>query len=96
MLWRKQSRPSLAWFSCGLVMFDILFGAVYGLLGIAGFVAGSPGTSSMALMPADDRLLSVIPGVLELGTSDHSLHILLGLVFLVAGLMTKATADRSN
>src|SRR5688572_32062514 len=36
-------------------MFDIVFGAVYGLLGIAGFVGGSPGTPSMTNMPADDR-----------------------------------------
>jgi hypothetical protein len=77
-------------------IFDIVFGAVYGLLGIAGFVGGSPGTPSMANMPADDRLLIVIPGVLELGTSDHTLHILLGIVFLVAGLMTKLTADRTR
>lgn len=76
-------------------LFCIVFGIVYGLLGVAGFLLGSPGTPQMAGMPPDSRLFPVIPGVLELGTSDHSLHILLGIVFLVAGLMTKAALDRA-
>jgi hypothetical protein len=66
------------------------FGAVYLLLGVAGFVAGSPGTASVpAGMGADDRLLVVIPGQLELATVDHLIHVALGLVFLVAGLLSK-------
>ena len=76
-------------------LFCIVFGIVYGLLGVAGFLLGRPATPQMAGMPSDSRLFSVIPGVLELGTSDHSLHILLGIVFLVAGLMTKAALDRA-
>jgi hypothetical protein len=41
-------------------------------------------------MVADDRLFKVLPGVLELGTSDHLFHIALGIVFLIAGFLTKA------
>src|ERR1041384_4291071 len=60
-------------------LFCIVFGAVYGLLGIVGFFAGTPGSPSGGHPgPADDRLFRVIPGTLELGTSDHVLHILLG------------------
>jgi Domain of unknown function (DUF4383) len=78
-------------------LFCIVFGAVYALLGIVGFIAGSRGTPSAGHPgPADDRLLKVIPGVLELGTSDHVLHILLGLIFLIAGFMTKARLDRAT
>ena len=71
-------------------LFDIVFGVVYGLLGVAGFIAGGPGAPSMSGMAADSHLLKVIPGVLELGTSDHLLHILLGIAFLVGGLLTRA------
>ncbi|HLL70512.1 MAG TPA: DUF4383 domain-containing protein [Pyrinomonadaceae bacterium] len=75
-------------------LFCIVFGVVYGLLGIAGFLLGAPGTPSMPGMAADSRLFKVLPGMLELGTSDHTFHILLGIVFIVAGLMTKADAYR--
>lgn len=76
-------------------LFNIVFGVVYGLLGILGFVAGSPGTPSMPGMAADNNLLSVLPGALELGTSDHTFHILLGIVFIAAGLLTRADVRRA-
>jgi hypothetical protein len=65
--------------------FCYAFGIAYGLLGIAGMLAGTPGTS-----PADARLLRLIPGSLELGTMDHAFHIVVGGVYLIAGLMTHA------
>ena len=58
--------------------FDIAFGAVYALLGVAGFVAGS----------GDDRMLNL--GPLMLGTPDHAVHVLLGVIYLIGGLLTKA------
>jgi len=75
-------------------LFCIVFGVVYGLLGIAGFLLGEPGTPSMPGMVADNHLFKVLPGMLELGTSDHIFHILLGIVFIAAGLMTKADSYR--
>ena len=68
--------------------FCVVFGAVYLLLGVAGFVAGSPGDPGVP-GPHDARLLKVIPGQLELGTMDHAVHILLGAIFLIGGLMTR-------
>ena len=68
--------------------FCIVFGLVYMLLGVAGLVAGidaDPGVPG----PHDARLLKVIPGTLEFGTMDHSVHILLGGIFLFGGLATK-------
>lgn len=59
--------------------FCIVFGIVYTLLGVVGFVAGT----------GDDRMMTVIPGQLELGTMDHVVHVLLGLIFLVGGLVTR-------
>ncbi len=65
------------------------------MLGVVGFVAGGPGTPDMPGMAADSRLLKVIPGVLELGTSDHSLHIILGIAFLAGGLLTRSDVRRA-
>jgi hypothetical protein len=64
-------------------MFCIIFGAIYGLLGAVGFAMGEGG----------DRMLS-LPGPLELGTMDHTIHVLLGVVYLVGGFLTRpATAQ---
>lgn len=72
-------------------LFCIVFGIVYALLGVAGFLLGSSASPSAGVPgPHDDRLFKVIPGVLELGTPDHALHILLGLIFLIGGFLTKA------
>jgi Domain of unknown function (DUF4383) len=71
--------------------FCIVFGAVYLLLGVAGFVAGSQGDPGVP-GPADARLLKVIPGVLELGTMDHIIHVLLGAIFLIGGFATRTVA----
>lgn len=74
-------------------MFCLVFGAVYLLLGILGFVMGAPAVPSMAAMASmgsDPNLWKVIPGQLELGRMDHIIHVLLGVVFLASGFLTKA------
>ena len=63
--------------------FCLVFGAVYLLLGIVGFGVGT----------GDDRMFHVIEGTLELGTMDHIIHVLLGLIFLIGGLTTKTGAS---
>jgi hypothetical protein len=60
--------------------FCIVFGAVYLLLGVAGFVAGD----------GADRMLTLLPDQLMFGTMDHIVHVLLGAVYLIGGLTTKA------
>ncbi|HEX6125877.1 MAG TPA: DUF4383 domain-containing protein [Pyrinomonadaceae bacterium] len=60
-------------------LFCLIFGAVYLLLGVVGFILGT----------GDDRMFNVIPGALELGTPDHIIHVVLGLIYLVGGLMTR-------
>jgi hypothetical protein len=84
----------------GARLFCIVFGVVYGLLGIAGFLLGSNGAHGVAGVPAahhsgtDSSLLAVLPGSLELASMDHIVHILLGLVFLIGGFMTRADVHR--
>jgi hypothetical protein len=56
-----------------------IFGAVYLLLGVAGFLLGQ----------GADRMWAVLPGQLELGTMDHAIHAVLGVVFLVGGFGSK-------
>ena len=59
--------------------FCLVFGAVYLLLGVAGFAVGT----------GEQLMLAVIPGTLELGTMDHVIHVLLGLIFIIGGIATK-------
>jgi hypothetical protein len=76
--------------------FALAFGAVYLLLGVVGFIMGAPGTSTIAGMAMEDgRLWKLLPGNLELGTADHAIHILLGIVFLAGALLTKADVRRA-
>lgn len=62
--------------------FCLIFGALYGALGIAGFMIGEPGYPAFGYMEADQNLFRVIPNVLELGTMDHIVHLLIG-AFLI-------------
>ncbi len=78
--------------------FAVAFGVVYGLLGIAGFVIGQPGYPGVGHMEADQNLLRVIPNVLEFGTMDHSVHLIISAAFLFSAYAWKKKnleADRS-
>lgn len=82
-------------------IFCMAFGTIYALLGLAGFVFGEPGYPAVGHMEADNYLLRVIPNALEFGTADHSIHIILGAVFLLSyyawkkknAAMNKTTVD---
>ena len=51
-----------------------MFGIVYGLLGVVGFVKGTLDIPALKLM---------------LGQVDHVIHVVLGIGFLAGGLLTK-------
>jgi hypothetical protein len=78
---------------CGLtssnraIAYSLWFGAGYGLLGIAGFVFGVPGYPGIGNMEADQNLFVIIPKILELGTVDHIIYLLVG-AFLVLTAFT--------
>jgi hypothetical protein len=62
-------------------LFCIVFGVVYLLLGVAGFALGT----------GENRMFEALASLgLHLGTMDHVIHVLLGLIFLIGGFMTKA------
>jgi hypothetical protein len=69
--------------------FCVVFGLVYGALGVLGFALGGPGTSTAGHVATDDRLWQPIPSHLELGTTDHVIHLVVGLAFVAAGFSTR-------
>ncbi|HVF46684.1 MAG TPA: DUF4383 domain-containing protein [Pyrinomonadaceae bacterium] len=67
-------------------MFALAFGAVYLLLGIAGFLLGAQQTHDGH---TNETLLSVVPGVLHFGTMDNIIHLVFGSLYLIGALTTK-------
>jgi hypothetical protein len=70
--------------------FCIIFGIVYLLLGVCGFLLGHPGMSGlpgMAEMGTDPKMWPVLRGTVEFGQRDHIIHILLGVIFLAGGAL---------
>lgn len=77
-------------------MFSMSFGIIYGLLGLAGFIIGTPGYPAVGNMGADQYLLRVIPNVLEFGSMDHSIHLLISAVFFYGAYSWKKTDIAAN
>jgi hypothetical protein len=75
-VWSGASNPKRA------VRFTIVFGAIYGFLGIVGFVLGEPGYPALGSMEADQNLLRLVPSFFELGTMDHIVHMLISAFLL--------------
>jgi uncharacterized protein DUF4383 len=64
--------------------FCIIFGLVYGLLGVVGYLVGT-GPEHMLELP-----------YLMLGTRDHIIHIVIAVLYLIGGFGTKSGASTSN
>ncbi|HXU37302.1 MAG TPA: DUF4383 domain-containing protein, partial [Blastocatellia bacterium] len=62
--------------------FCIIFGIVYGLLGVGGYFLGT----------GPDHMLDLTK-YLMLGTRDHIIHILIGVIYLIGGFGTKSGAS---
>lgn len=81
-------------------MFCLVFGAVYLLLGVAGFLFNSGTATGLPANLVDGgtntHMLHVLPGNLELGFMDHIVHVLLGLIFLIGGFLTRADVRTDN
>lgn len=63
------------------------FGVLFGVLGLVGFVFGTPGFPSVGNLESEDYLLRIIPDVLEVGTVDHFFHLSLGAILLVSSFV---------
>lgn len=64
--------------------------AVFAGLGAAGFYWGAPGLPTLATAGVDPHLFRPIPGLVELGTADHVVQLLLGAVFGAAACVEAA------
>lgn len=60
--------------------FCIVFGIIYGLLGVVGYFVGT-GPEHMLELP-----------YLMLGTRDHIVHVVIGVLYLIGGFATKSGA----
>lgn len=60
--------------------FCIVFGLVYGLLGVVGYLAGT----------GPEHMLDL--KYLMLGTRDHIIHIVIAVLYLIGGFSTKSSS----
>ena len=67
--------------------FCFIGGTFYTLLGIVGFSVGLPGMATVANNSEDPFIWKIAPEVLELGTTDHIIHIVAGAAFVCAGFL---------
>jgi hypothetical protein len=76
-------------------VFCIVTGFLYSAIGIAGFIIGLPGypSGNMPGMSGDQYLFKVIPNVLELGSMDHTVHLILGAFFLFSAIPSKKNTN---
>ncbi|AHZ85898.1 DUF4383 domain-containing protein [Bdellovibrio bacteriovorus] len=74
--------------------FSYVFGAIYGMLGLAGFLFGSNTSMIPPAMDYDSFWWRLVPGYLELGTADHIVHILIGAAFVIGAWLTARKLDR--
>lgn len=80
LLWSCQSQRSALAASLG-------FGIFFFLLGLTGFVLGSPGYPGVGFAEADTNLWRLYPNVIEFGAMDHSVHFLIGATLSIASLV---------
>ena len=76
--------------------FSFAFGIFYGLLGVAGFLFGSPGVPSVGNGALDGSLIKIVPGALELGIADHVVHVLISAVFIAGALLSRRLPRRET
>jgi len=67
--------------------FCLIFGSFYLLFGVLGFIAGHPGVSTLGYVDATRYLWTPIDRLIELGTADHVVHMIFGIVFIIAGFV---------
>ncbi len=67
---------------------SLIFGAFYAVLGVLGFIVGTPGMPNVGTLVRDDSLWLISPEHLELGSRDHVIHLTLAAI-LIAGATVK-------
>jgi hypothetical protein len=65
------------------VRINFAVGIFFVLNGIVGFLVGEPGIDQGVVNVPDEMVLKIAPGFLELSTIDHTLHSIVGVLFLI-------------
>lgn len=73
---------------------NLIWGIFYGALGILGFIAGVAGTPSVGAIHEDRFLWRISPESLELGTVDHSMHIIFAAIFILGAALNFKKAQK--
>ncbi|KYG68119.1 hypothetical protein AZI87_02335 [Bdellovibrio bacteriovorus] len=68
-------------------IYSFAFGAVYGTLALLGFALGKTAMATVGHVAEDRFLWKLIPGVLEFGTADHIIHILIASAFILGAAL---------
>jgi|SRR5687768_10474759 len=79
-------------------LFSYLFGAFYLLLGVVGYWLGMTSTTELPAHVAggyNEHMFRLIPGVLELGSMDHLVHVVIGAVYLLGAALTRGDLAKS-
>ena len=74
----------------------VSLGLLYSAIGVLGFVMGSPGYPNVGYAQMDQYLLRIIPNSFEIGTSDHLIHMLIGVTFLIGAVFSKKSEPSSQ
>ncbi|WP_413576427.1 hypothetical protein ACLVWU_00125 [Bdellovibrio sp. HCB290] len=64
----------------------LIVGSFFAVIGILGYVVGTPGIPTVGRTERDDFLWIVSPERLEMGTRDHNIHLLAAALLLGAAL----------
>lgn len=59
------------------------FGILFALFSLSGFIFGQPGQPTVGFQAFDPRTLDIISGVESLGTLDHILNAVIGVILLI-------------
>jgi Domain of unknown function (DUF4383) len=70
-------------------------GIIYGFFGVLGLLFG-PGAFTLRGLAGEttNHLFKVIPGHLEFGTNDDVVHLILGVVYMIAGFVPRQVERR--
>ncbi|WP_413292092.1 hypothetical protein ACLSU7_11815 [Bdellovibrio sp. HCB185ZH] len=66
---------------------SLICGSFFGVLGVLGFIVGTPGMPSVGTLVRDDSLWLLSPEQLEFGSKDHVIHLVLAAALVGGALM---------
>lgn len=66
---------------------SFILGGFYGAIGIAGLILGSKGMPSIGAIKEDNFLWNLVPGNIEFGATDHTVHLIISITFILGAVL---------